>query len=150
MVTFLPLTTGGLARLSLLFGCGWPFSPNQYSGRYIRYWKSNRFRLLMLALSMYGKMYVGGLDGGSAQTAVPPLTGVFPDDVELPLLLQPAATTASAAAAAAAARSLRWTLDRDVVRCAADLMAAVPSDAPRNAIVNPQRSMCSSKTSRPI
>jgi hypothetical protein len=86
-------------------------------------------------------MYVGGLDGGSAQTAVPPLTGVFPVDVELPpLLLQPAATTASAAAAAAAARSLRWILDRDVLRCAADLMAAVPSDAPRNAIVSAQRS----------
>jgi hypothetical protein len=72
---------------------------------------------------------------------VPPLTGVFPVDVELPLLLQPAATTASAAAAAAAARSLRWILDRDVIRCAADPMAAVPSDAPRNAIVSAQRSM---------
>src|SRR5580693_761448 len=107
MVSVRPLTLGRLARLSEGFTTGWPFWPNQYSGRYIRYWKSNRFRLLMLALSMYGKMYVGGLDGGSAQTAVPPLTGVFPVDVELPpLLLQPAATTASAAAAAAAARSL--------------------------------------------
>ena len=140
MVSVRPLTFGRLARLSDGFTTGWPFCPNQYSGRYIRYWKSNRFRLLMLALSMYGKMYVGGLDGGSAQTAVPPLTGVFPVDVELPLLLQPAATRASAAAAAAAARSLRWILDRDVLRCAADLMAAVPSDAPRNAIVSAQRS----------
>src|SRR5580692_9993555 len=103
MVSVRPLTFGRLARLSDGFTTGWPFCPNQYSGRYIRYWKSNRFRLLMLALFMYGKMYVGGLDGGSAQTAVPPLTGVLPTDVELPLE-QPAATSASAAASAASAR----------------------------------------------
>ena len=35
MVTFLPLKTGALARLSDGFIVGWPLSPNQYSGRYI-------------------------------------------------------------------------------------------------------------------
>jgi hypothetical protein len=55
-------------------------------------------------------MYVGGVDGGSANTAVPPLTGVVPDDVGL-LLEQPAATRAHAAAAAAAPRILVRHLD---------------------------------------
>ena len=56
IVTVLPLTVGRLARLSEVFTVGLSPVPNQYSGRYIRYWKSNRLRLLMLALSMYGKM----------------------------------------------------------------------------------------------
>jgi hypothetical protein len=59
---------------------------------------------------MYGKMYVGGVDGGSAKTAVPPLTGVVPDDVGL-LLEQPAATMAHAAAIAPVARILLRSLN---------------------------------------
>jgi len=44
------------------------------------------------------------LDGGSAHVAVPPCTGVALADVELLLLLQPAATSASAATPAASIR----------------------------------------------
>jgi hypothetical protein len=59
---------------------------------------------------MYGKMYVGGVDGGSANTAVPPETGVVPVAVE-PLLEHPAATRAQAAAATPATRILLRILD---------------------------------------
>ena len=88
-----------------MFTVGWSPVPNQYSGRYIRYWKSNRLTLLTLALPMYGKMYVGGYCGASAMTAVPPVIGVLSADVELlVLLLQPAAASASAATPAASIR----------------------------------------------
>jgi hypothetical protein len=39
MVTWLPLYCGGLARLSFVFTVGEAPFPNQYSGRYMRYWK---------------------------------------------------------------------------------------------------------------
>ena len=113
-----PLTVGRFARLSEVFTVGWSPVPNQYSGRYIRYWKSNRLTLLTLALLMYGKMYVGGYCGASAMTAVPPVIGVLCADVELllVLLLQPAAASASAARPAASIRR------RDRVRDTPDFM----------------------------
>ena len=45
IVTVLPplLHTGRLARLLVVLTVGWIPAPNQYSGRYSRYW--NRFRL---------------------------------------------------------------------------------------------------------
>ena len=79
----------------------------------------------MLALFIYGKMYVGVLDGGSAHTATPPLTGVLPADVEL-LLEQPATTSASAAASEASTRPR--IMSRDTPGCAeAGFIALVPS-----------------------
>ena len=39
-----------------MLGVGAAPVPNQYSGRYNRYWKSNRLTLLTTALAMYGKM----------------------------------------------------------------------------------------------
>jgi hypothetical protein len=58
-------------------------------------------------------MYVGGVDGGSANTAVPPLTGVVPDAAGL-LFEQPAATRAHPAATAPAARIRPRSLDLNV------------------------------------
>ena len=55
-MTLVPLKTGGYARLSDLLSTGWAPTPNQYSGRYIRYWKSNTLRSLMYVLLTYGKM----------------------------------------------------------------------------------------------
>jgi hypothetical protein len=73
-------------------------------------------RLTSLAnvLLMYGKMYVGGVDGGSANTAVPPETGVVPVAAVEPLLEHPAATRAHAAAATPAARILPRTLEENL------------------------------------
>ncbi len=39
MVTWLPLYCGASATLRLVFSVGLAPLPNQYSGRYIRYWK---------------------------------------------------------------------------------------------------------------
>jgi hypothetical protein len=65
---------------------------------------------------MYGKMYVGGVDGGSANTAVPPETGVVPVALVEPLLEHPAATRAHAAAATPTARILLRSLNLNL-RC---------------------------------
>ena len=81
---------------------------------------------LLYVLLMYGKMYVGGLDGGSANTAVPQLTGVVPDDEGL-LLEQPAATRAQAAAAVPAARILVRSLNLNLRSWCGDLPMVVPS-----------------------
>ncbi len=58
MVTDLPSAeyTGGSARLRLVFSCTWPLSPNQYSGRYMRYWNWLRFETLKYASEASGKM----------------------------------------------------------------------------------------------
>ena len=47
IVTWRPEYIGGSARLRLLFRYGWVPWPNQYSGRYIRYWKSSVFETSM-------------------------------------------------------------------------------------------------------
>ena len=46
IVTFLPLYTGASARLRLVLSVGDAPLPNQYSGRYIRYWKSSALTTL--------------------------------------------------------------------------------------------------------
>src|ERR1700733_12267302 len=104
MVTVRPLSFGRAATLTEGFTVGLSPCPNQYSGRYIRYWKSNRLRLLMFWLFMYGKMYVAGLDGCSAQTATPPFSGLPFAGADGELLEQPAAARASATAPTASRR----------------------------------------------
>ena len=49
IVTVLPplLHTGRLARLLVVFTVGWVPVPNQYSGRYIRYWNRLMLETLM-------------------------------------------------------------------------------------------------------
>jgi hypothetical protein len=126
IVTLVPLNLGGLARLREVFSTGWAATPNQYSGRYIRYWKSKLLMSLLYVLLVHGKMYVGGADGGSANTAVP-LTGVVPDDEGLLLLEHPAATRAHASAAVPTARILVRGLNLNLPRCRGDLpMVAAP------------------------
>jgi hypothetical protein len=73
---------------------------------------------------------LGGVDGASAYTAVPPLTGAL-DDALLPpllvLLLQAPATRASAAAPTAAASILPRRLNLDLpCRCVDDPIVASP------------------------
>ena len=76
---------------------------------------------------MYGKMYVGGVDGGSAITAVPPETGVVPVAVDPVLLAQPAVTKAHAAAAAPTARILLRSLNLNLSCLCGDVpMTAAP------------------------
>jgi hypothetical protein len=73
---------------------------------------------------------LGGVDGASAYTAVPPLTGAL-DDALLPLpllvLLQAPATRASAAAPSATASILPRRLNPDLpCRCVDEPIAASP------------------------
>ena len=58
MVTVLPpsLYTGSLARLRPEFSFTVPFSPNQYSGLYIRYWNWLRLATLKKPPEVSGKM----------------------------------------------------------------------------------------------
>ena len=77
---------------------------------------------------MYGKMYVGGVDGASANTTVPPLAGVVPGaELVLPPLEQPAATRAHNAAARPAARARRRSPGLDLPCRAGRVIVAAPS-----------------------
>src|SRR5215831_18748343 len=108
IVLLLLLYTGGFARLRLELRTGWPFCPNQYSGRYIRY--SNWFLLSieLCALSMNGKIQSGTRPAGSANVATPPFFGLPPLDDPLDVLLPPEqAPRMSALAATPAAKGSR-------------------------------------------
>src|SRR5215831_17520119 len=75
---------------------------------------------------MYGKMYVGGAEGASANTAVPPATGAVPGTELLPAE-QPAATRAHAAAARLAASARRRSPGLDLRCRAGRVIVAAPS-----------------------
>src|SRR5690606_31093481 len=67
------LHSGGKARLRSGSTPGFPLCPSQYSGRYIRTWNSNRFRIPTRSGGVNGKMVDGGKPGLQAQVTTPPL-----------------------------------------------------------------------------
>src|SRR3954470_3496160 len=69
---------GGSARLRSSSTPGPPSLPNQYSGRYISIWNSNRFRMPTRSGGVNGKMVEGGKPGLQAQVATPPFLGRSP------------------------------------------------------------------------
>jgi hypothetical protein len=56
IVTVRPLYAGAPARLREALSVGLVPFPNQYSGRYIRYWKYSAFATLKYVLLENGKM----------------------------------------------------------------------------------------------
>jgi hypothetical protein len=61
---------GELAMLSAALNLGCPLVPNQKSGRYIIWEKSDRLVTLNQALPASGEMYSGGAAGNSAKVTV--------------------------------------------------------------------------------
>src|ERR1700691_2224682 len=76
MVLSLSLYTGGSARLRLESSTGSSLSPNQYSGRYIRYSNWLRLSTELCALSIIGKIQSGTAEAGRANVATPPDSGL--------------------------------------------------------------------------